>query len=85
MISRDHFVCPVPSFFEMKENWMKKSARVSEKLVSPNLQVATRLIGFLLRLKFFEISLNLVQKLCLKLLKDSEFLLLEKIIFNCYI
>ena len=46
---RDHFVCPVPSFSEMKENWMKKSgqsARVSEKLVSPGLpglQVATRL------------------------------------------
>ena len=43
----DHFVCPVPSFSEMKEiNWMKKSARVSEKLVSPGLpglQVATRL------------------------------------------
>ena len=45
---RDHFVCPVPSFSEMKKNWMKKSARVSEKLVSlglPGLQVATRLKG----------------------------------------
>ena len=45
---RDHFVCPVPSFFQNERNWMKKSARVSEKLVSPGLpglQVATHLIG----------------------------------------
>ena len=44
---RDNFVCPVPSFPEISErNWMKKSARVSEKLVSPGLlglQVARRL------------------------------------------
>ena len=34
--------------FRNERNWMKKSARVSEKLVSPGLpglQVATRLIG----------------------------------------
>ena len=47
MISRDHFVCPVPSFAEIKEiGSVKKSARVSEKLVSQDLaglQVATRL------------------------------------------
>ena len=43
---RDHFVCPVPSFFRNERNWMKKSARISEILVSPGLpglQVATRL------------------------------------------
>ena len=42
---RDYFVCPALSF-RNEGNCMKKSARVSEKLVSPGLpglQVATRL------------------------------------------
>ena len=45
---RDHFVCPVPSFTENERNCMKKSARVSEKLVSPGLpglQAAMRLVA----------------------------------------
>ena len=36
--------------FRNERNWMKKSVRVSEKLVSPGLpglQVATRLIGYM--------------------------------------
>ena len=47
-LSRDHFVCPVPSFSEMKEIRWRKNAKVSEKLVSPGLpglQVASRLAG----------------------------------------
>ena len=34
----NHFVCPAPSFSEISErNWMKKSARVSEELISPGI------------------------------------------------
>ena len=40
---RDHFVCPIPSFSEMKEIGRRKVLGFSEKLVSPGLQVATRL------------------------------------------
>ena len=34
--------------FRNERNWMKKSASVSEKLVSPGLQVALRLLKILL-------------------------------------
>ena len=46
MISRDHFCLSCISIFRNERNWIKKSARVSEKLISPGLsglQVATRL------------------------------------------
>ena len=45
---RDYFVCPVPIICRNERNWMKKNARVSEKVVSPGLpglQVATHLFN----------------------------------------
>ena len=34
---RDHFICPVPSFFRNERNWMKKSARRFRKTGKPEL------------------------------------------------